>query len=224
MRTVYAYDYARAVATRLDTATGTDVCGALVREREAELDRDVPLDLRHELFFRILSDAIGSEAVMSLTVSVNVRKASTIANVIIGAACSKTQEPVPDARHWESCPYHREWLKQVFAIYLDCLTGRSFEEIAARNRNPTEALMEKLKRVMSAMGEQVFTRWGKTLLHPQNLLLLLRAVEGLPEARQIDVVKDIFIAVANSGRIVEPDEFAILVRRVTAPAGSKDMN
>ncbi|OGL73229.1 hypothetical protein A3E39_02870 [Candidatus Uhrbacteria bacterium RIFCSPHIGHO2_12_FULL_60_25] len=224
MRTVYAYDYARAVAKVIDVSTGLHLCGALVQERETELDRDVPLDLRHEMFFRVLADALGSESAERLAASMDARKTSSVASAIIEAACGKTREPAPDASHWESCPYHREWLEQVFAIYLDCLTGRTFEEIAARNHDPAEALMEKLMREISAKGEQAFARWGKTMLHPKNLILLLRAVDGLPEARQYDVVKDIFLAIMNSGRIQEPDEFAILVRRATAPSGGKDMN
>lgn len=224
MRTVHAYDYALAVAKYLDASTGLGLCGALVRERETELDRDIPLELRHETFFRVLAEEIWKEPVVNLTASVNVRKESTIAGIIVKAACNRTTEPVPDADHWESCSYHQDWLKHVFAIYLDCLTGKSLEEIAARNSDPAVALAEKLMQTLSAKGERVFARWGKVLLQPENLRLLARAMSDLSETEQSGVIGNILLAIASAENVPEPDEFALIVRRATELAEGEDMN
>ncbi len=223
MRTVHAYAYAQAVAKYTDRSTGLKLCAALVKEREAELDRDVQLEVRHDVFFRVLTEALGPECVKKLTESVNVRKESTIAGLIIGA-CDSTLMPAPDTRHWESCIYHRELLRRVFAVYLDCLTGKALQEITSRVRDSAKSLAEKLAQAFSAEEEKLYTRWGKVLFRTENQRLLLRAMADLTENEQADAFEKIFIEVSDAEGVPEPDEFALIVRRVTTPSDGKGMN
>lgn len=223
MRTVYALDYATAIARAIDAATGLKLGQTLVEERRNALECEAELEAAHAAFFKAVASSLTEDVAQELASKMNVSRTDSVSQTLIAAVCSHTDEAKPNKAHWQKRSMHQDLLRRMFVCYLDCLIGREtrfldpLADFQARFQHALEHELEK-------EADKFFAKWGKLMLLPANLEFLMAALGQLPEPQRPGTTRDIFLAVVRADHWPTTDEFELIVRHFTEPKDKQGVN
>ena len=205
-----AYEYALAVAIRIDSETGLPIAQQLVQTRKQDLDRVIGDDEARRALHATLVHRVPEALVKELFPNKSVASVRRVAKLIICAACCETTNEHPSREHWSSCEVHREALQDTVSAYLDGLCGRVPDPERLRQQTSV-AIEEIMDAANRALSDRVHARWAKQLLDSRSVLLLAEHLGRIPEGSRQERLVEVAGQIMGRGETLSPQEFSLLL-------------
>lgn len=222
-RTVYALDFAKEVARRIDEETGILLTAQALRDRDG-LDKDISLTHVRNRFLEALKNIVSAEVHQTLTDQLDAFRASTIAAAVQDIAYGGGLT-LREHTHWKECPPHQRALFGAFCIFLACVedTAISAPDIAALQRviqgdiHSTQmvVVVAPVHPAESRPLTPTELRWALLMTRSANITALAQALDGVIADKRQTLIFRVMHMVAERSAPPDIQSFRRIVERAS---------